>query len=312
MSDVIGTAFYFVLNMSIVAAIVGMILILLRRIKKIPRNVIYFLWSLVFIRLVFPFAVSSKASALNVLGRLIRKMVRVPVFGQDKLRISMSNYIGIAEEYFPITYGNDNLKAVFEVSSFIWIAGVGVAILVAFILYIISRVELAGAWRLRDNIYVSSKVDSPIVFGIFKQRVVIPSFIKEESPELKFILLHEQVHMKRHDNFIRLLAIFTACLHWFNPFVWMFLNLFLNDMELSCDLKAIGTLRAEEKKKYAQALVNMSSGQKVFLSAAFGRNIVKTRVLNVLSYNRISLFAAVFLTFFIVAVVISLVTNPVV
>ncbi len=311
MSDVIATAFYFLLNMSIAATLVGMIIASLRIIKRIPRNIVYVLWSLVFIRLVIPFAVPSKASALIFFGRLIKKIVKVPVLGRDNLHVSMSNYVGAAEEYFPITYRNDNLKAVFEGASFIWIAGVGIAILGVIILYKVSRNELGRAWKLSDNIYVSSKVESPIVFGIFRQRVIIPSGIDEESPELKFILLHEQVHMKRHDNFIRLLAIFTACLHWFNPFIWMFLRLFLDDMEISCDLKATARLHAEEKKKYAQALVNMSSVQKVFLSAAFGKNIVKTRVINILNYKRISLFATVVLTFFVLAIVVALITNPV-
>lgn len=311
-NDVISSAFYFLLNMSIVATFIGVVLLFLRTIKRIPRNIVYLLWSLVFVRLVIPFAIPSKASVLNLSRHLIKKVIILPLSEPDNFHISLSNYVGAAERYYPIMYRSDNLKAVFEAAVLVWIAGVVMAVLTAIVLYSLSASEFRRAWKLKDNIYVSDKVDSPIVFGIFRQRVIIPSGIDETSSDLKYILLHEQVHMKRFDNLIRLVAIFTACLHWFNPFIWMFLKLFLNDMEITCDLKATSILSKEEKKKYAQALVNMSSGQRVFLSVAFGKNIVRTRVLNVLRYERLSMFATVILTFFVLAIVVALMTNPII
>jgi beta-lactamase regulating signal transducer with metallopeptidase domain len=49
-------------------------------------------------------------------------------------------------------------------------------------------------------------------------------------------------------------------------------------MELSCDLKSVKQLTKEERIKYTKALVNLSAGQKVFMSTAFGKTNVRVRV----------------------------------
>ena len=46
--------FYWVFNMSITAAITGVIIMLIRLMKKIPRRLTVFLWIIPFLRMVFP------------------------------------------------------------------------------------------------------------------------------------------------------------------------------------------------------------------------------------------------------------------
>lgn len=311
MSSVTSTAFYLVLNMSITATAIGILIVLFRFVKQIPRFIIYALWGLVFIRLVFPFAFSSEASILNLAGSFIKKVVEVPVPVQDNSYLSFTNCIGTARSYFPVTYKSDYLKMVFEGTSFIWLIGALAAILTVIILYYLSSSELSKAVHLKDNIYVSDMVQSPMVFGVFRQRIIIPSHLEEDSQQLKYVLLHELVHVKRHDNLLRILAVFTACIHWFNPFVWIFLRMFFGDMELSCDLAAVKQLSKKDKNQYAQVLVNMGTGQKVFMSTAFAKTNVKVRVLNVLGYKRLTALATVFSVLFVIAVAIALLTNPV-
>jgi beta-lactamase regulating signal transducer with metallopeptidase domain len=313
--DVLDTVFYLVLNMSITASAIGLCIVLLRHIKQIPRFGIYVLWSLVFFRLVFPVAFSSEASILNLAGRFIKKVVAIPITlpisGNESVKLSMSNSIGTAQSYFPVIYKNDHLEMVFRTASFVWIVVSATAMLTVIILYFLSSNELRKTEHIKDNIYISNTVQSPMVFGIFRQRIIIPTYLDIDSPELKFALLHEQVHIRRHDNMFRLLGVLTACIHWFNPLVWVFLRLFLNDMELSCDLKAVKPLTNKERVKYAKALVNLGAGQKVFMSAAFSKTKVRARVLNVLNYKRLKVLAVVFSVFFIIVIAIAFMTNPV-
>lgn len=311
----LDTVFYLVLNMSITASAIGLLIMLLRQIKQIPRFGIYVLWSLVFLRFVFPIAFSSEASILNLVRSFIKKVVAVPIIssvsGNESVKLSITNTIGTAKSYFPVTYKNDYLEMIFRIASFVWIIAAVAAVLTVIILYFLSSSELREAEHIKDNIYISSALQSPMVIGIFKQKIIIPACLDIDSSELKFALLHEQVHIRRHDNLFRLLGVITACIHWFNPFVWIFLRFFLNDMELSCDIKAVEPLTNKERVKYAKALVNLSGGQRVFMSTAFSNTKVKVRVLNVLNYRKLTVFAAVISVFFIVVIAVALITNPV-
>lgn len=309
MSKLLDTAFYLVLNMSITASVIGLLLMGLRQVKQMPRFCMYALWGLVFIRLMIPFAFSSEMSLLNYAGGLIKKVVAVPV--QDSMSLTMANTLGAANSYFPVTYRTDLLKAVFSTAALVWAIGAVVAVLLIILLYCLNGRELRKATHFKDNIYISRTVLSPMVFGMFRQRIIIPSGLAENEAELKYVLLHEQVHSKRHDNVYRFVAVLIACLHWFNPLVWGCLRLFFRDMEFACDAKAVELLPMEERSSYARTLVNFSAGQKVFLSAAFGEANVKARVLNVLNYKKLTALGMFYSVLFFMAIALVLLTNPI-
>lgn len=288
---------------------------LLRLNKKISGIGIYALWSLVFIRLVFPFAFSSEISLFNFAKGLIKEVVDAPlqnvVLVRDRMELTAANCIGVVKDYYPVIYKNDFLERFFGFAAFAWVIVAAAAILTVAIIYNLTGSELRKAQHFKDNIYISDKVETPMVFGVFRPKIIIPSGIKKPSKELEYVLLHEQIHIKRHDNLLRLLGIITACIHWYNPLVWFFLKLFLRDMELTCDLKAIKHFSKEERKDYARALVNLSSSDKVFVSTAFGKTNVRVRVLNVINYKRMSVLTIIVSIFFIAAVSAALITNPI-
>lgn len=313
----LDTVFYFLLNMSITASFIGLLLMVLRLNKKIS-TLGYALWGLVFARLVIPFAFSSKISILNLAKGWVKKVVDIPVSNivpgvpnGDKMMLSHTNYIGAAESYYPFIYRNDFSERFFRITAFVWfIVAITLLLLVA-VLYSITASKLGKVQYFKDNIFISDSVRTPMVFGLFKPKIIIPPELKDNPKELEYVLLHENVHIKKHDNLLRLIGIITACIHWFNPFVWVFLKLFLDDMELVCDLKAVKHLSMEERKDYARTLVNLSSENNVFMSAAFGRTNVRTRVLNVINYKSMTVLAIVISTFFIAAISAALITNPI-
>lgn len=302
------TIFYTVLNMSIIAAFTGLIVILLRKIGFIPRKAVYALWILVLLRLLLPFYISSRFSLINLTGNLVKRVVKVPVLPEGQGNVSMLNSIGAARSYFPTVYKTDRLAEIFHAAALIWLAVALCVLIFLAVLYFISYRQLRNSAYYRDNIYVGRGIDAPIVHGIFNPRILIPGDYAGKK-ELNYIILHETVHIKRHDNFLRLLALAVACVHWFNPMVWIFLKLFIEDMELTCDLKAIESLSFEERKQYAAALVDAGKDRQLFMPA-FGRSGVRSRVLNVLSYKRLSVLAVICTAIFIAAIGAVLMTNP--
>ncbi len=299
-------AFYWILNMSIIATVYGMLLYTLRYIKTCPRTVIYALWGVVLIRMLCPVSFSSKLSLMNILSRL-SGMTMVKTVPVEDFSLSLSNTIQRAETYQPIAYRSSAWENVFTVASMIWLVLALAGILAMLILYGLTMSELKKVVLLRDNLYEGPMVNSPTVIGILRPRIILP--LDTEDEKLVYILLHEKIHIYRRDNLWRMIAILAACIHWFNPMSWVFLKLFLNDCELACDEGAIKRLKPEERKEYARTLLTYADGDSTIFSSAFGSNKVKLRVLQVLSYRRLTWFSALCVGLLMVSVAVLLLTN---
>lgn len=126
------------------------------------------------------------------------------------------------------------------------------------------------------------------------------------------ILEHENVHRKRLDNLWRALAVAAACVHWFNPLVWLMLRSFFRDMELSCDETVLkhGKYGSEGSKAYASALLQFAGNRSIFAPSAFGSSGVRVRIVNVLNYKRMTVIGAAASAIFLLAVAFALITNP--
>ncbi len=297
--------FYWVLNMSILGGLTGLLVLLLRRVKLLPRGFCYALWLLPAMRLLLPFGVASRFSLMTLLSRAATRTVTVQVPFSD-VPFSGLNAVAAAQSYFPITYKTDLLASVFSVASLIWVIVATALLLTLFFLYIVTRREVADAVHVKGNLYRSPRVTAPAVYGLFKPKIIIPETVDEDA--LSYILLHENAHIRRHDNLARAAALFLCCLHWFNPLTWMMLRAFFADMELACDTKVLRRLSPDEGKAYARSLVNASAGKSVFVSA-FGGAKVRVRVENILSYKKLTWGAAFCFALLFAAITLTLLTG---
>ncbi len=313
--------FYWILNMSILGTLYGLLIYTLRLIKGFPRFGSYTLWGVVFLRLVCPIGISSRYSLLSLLSdtfsrTLIRTVTIYEETGQESLQLTLTNMVRAASDYQPITYKSNLLENFFRVASMIWIIVTVAGILACIALYLISVSELKKAVHLQDEVYAGTMVDTPIIYGLIKPKIVLPLRGCQECPEqvlqsegIEQVLLHERIHMRRRDNLWRMTAILTACIHWFNPFVWFFLRSFINDSELACDVRAVKTMKSEERKAYARALLAYGSGERTLFSSAFGSGIVKVRIRSVLTYRRLTIVSSICFGLMAVLMAFLLLTN---
>ena len=300
----LGEIFYWIFNMSIAAAICGLPVVLIRMIKKIPRRVSVFLWLIPFIRMLLPVGIAGKYGLMTFISRFTTKTVTV--FEVDDFILTATNCIMAADGYEPITYKTDLLEGLFGVASWIWLV-IGLAFLIAFlIIYTVTLGELSDARHVEGNIYISDKVTSPALYGILKPRIVLPTEYRE--CELKYILMHERAHARRGDNLVRLLALVTVCIHWFNPLAWLFLKLLFADLELACDETVLKKCNAEQRKEYAHTLLSAVERTSVFAST-FGGAKIRLRVENILSYKKLSAISAAGLAVLLIAIAYILLTN---
>lgn len=301
-----GEIFYWLLNMSVTASVAGVLVLLIRSIKRIPRRVICFFWAIPALRMLLPFGISGKYGLMSLLSQYIYK-TEIVYLDPDHV-ISASNSIQLANGYFPFIFKTNLLEDVFNVAFSFWSTVAAALIMLFVLLYITTLRELRGAEHMYGNVYASEKITSPALYGIFRPRIIIPAAMR--GSDLTFILLHERTHMKRADNFWRMAAFLTVSLHWFNPLSWVFLRCFLNDIELACDEKVLSKCGEEQKKEYALSLVDAAKSKSVFASA-FGGAKIRTRIENILSYKKMTVFSAVSFAILLAASAYFLLTNAV-
>lgn len=300
-----GDLFYWLFNMSIVGAVTGLAVVLIRLIKRIPRRWIVLLWAIPFLRFLIPLGVGGKYSLMSLLSRFATKTV--VVYEGELADYTATNAIQAAKNYFPITYKVDLLADVFHYAALVWVIAAAALILAMGIMYAVTISELKDAEHLRGCIYCSPKITTPAVYGILRPRIILPAACRD-SEDLVLIVLHERRHIRRLDNLWRMLAFLTAAVHWFNPAAWLFLKLYLADAELACDESVLSKLPTGEHKRYAHALLNAREGKAVFASA-FGGAKVRTRIERILSYKRMTAASGTAFAALIAAIAYFLLTN---
>ncbi|HBV88647.1 MAG TPA: peptidase M56 BlaR1 [Desulfosporosinus sp.] len=295
--------FYWVLNMSIIGSVAGLLVLSMRKLKILPRFAVYVLWLLPLIRFWLPFGIANQYSLLNLISKFTTKTV---IIRQELPQITTSNSIMAANQYFPLEYKTDLLKNLFNVASLIWIIVSCAVILILVLLYFFTKSEFKTAKLISGNIYKSDKITAPAVYGIIQPKILIPAQIA--AGDLDYILLHEQVHIARRDNLLRAIALLTACIHWFNPLCWVFLKYFFADMELACDAKVLKNLNERQTKEYALTILTCASG-KAFFASAFGGTKTKLRIETILSYKKLTLFSSLCIAALVISIAIIMITN---
>lgn len=298
--------FYWVLNMSITAIFSGFVLMLLRKISKLPRRFVFALWIIPFFRLCVPVGLSSKYSLMTILNRIFTRAVTIKPLDSQILEFSASNYIAAADIYEPFTYKSIVLEKIFNIGAFCWILVMAFLLMLFVISYLVNMKKFRKVVPYSENLYLSEETDTPCVVGIIKPRIIIP----EEMKVNEYVIAHEKAHIKNRDNLWRIVAILVAIVHWFNPLVWIFLKLFFDDMEKACDERVLKAVGEEKRKEYALALIDVAAQKNVFASAINGGN-VQSRIENIMSYKKLTVFATLVFGGFCMIVAYVLLTNAI-
>lgn len=122
-------------------------------------------------------------------------------------------------------------------------------------------------------VFLESYVTSPSILGINKPVLLLPNDIldKINDNELKHIFLHELSHYKRKDNAVKYIILFLKMIYWFNPVIWYGFYKMQEDCELCCDYDAMEYMSKEEQLEYGYTILHMlkiSSAQKRLLGTA--------------------------------------------
>ena len=171
--------------------------------------------------------------------------------------------------------------------------------------------HLTSSGKMTIEFPVKDTLYCPLVAYLKKagcnfQKKLHPAFL---PGDIDYIILHEQVHIARRNNLFRIVAVITACVHWFNPLLWVFLKYFFADMELACDAKVLKSLNECQTKEYALTILTCASGKTFFASAFGGGAKTKVRIENILSYKKLTVISSLFFDALVVAIAVIIITN---
>lgn len=321
MEQLIEQLFLRILNMSLTAGITIVAVLIIRlMLKRVPKIFSYALWAVVLFRLLCPFSFSSAVSLLGVL--------RAPAAEQGKIEYIPEN-IGLMEQpemNLPVPAVendvNESLSAadigdsvnpmqiVTFIGACVWLFGIVIMLVYGVVTYLKLRNTLKKAVHERDNIFIAPDISTPFVCGILSPRIYLPIALGDE--EKQYILLHEQIHIRRGDHILRIIGFFALCLHWFNPLVWIAFFTSGKDMEMSCDEAVIRKVGSGVKKEYSASLLSLASGRKIVtgIPLAFGEGETGGRIKNILKYKRPAKIAAAAIAAVCILAVIALAANP--
>jgi len=301
-----------VLNMSFTASIVILFVIVLRQLlKSVPKIFSYALWSVVLFRLVCPFSFESIFSILPTKAAPISRDIVYMAAPQIDTGIPAINYVVNSSLPAAAPYASVNpLQVWVFVGSAIWLIGIAVLLIYSVVSLLKLRNKLRNAVHEADNIYIAEGLETPFVLGIIKPQIYLPMTLSAE--EKKYILLHEQIHIKRFDHIVKLISFFVVCVHWFNPFVWLAFVLSNKDMEMSCDEAVIKKMGSDIKRDYSSSLLALATGKRIVggIPLAFGEGDTRGRIKNVLNYKKPTFWLIIVTMIAIIIMGVGLITNP--
>ena len=277
------TALFFkMINMSITASWLIVAVILARPlIRRAPKWISCLMWGLVMVRLVCPFSIRSNLSVIPE-----KEVIHHGSIAVGKQTVLDSLPAGS-------TAVTDPIQTATTVAAYIWLVGICVMLTYALISYIRLKKTVRMSLPVRDNIRICDEVKSPFILGVINPVIYIPSDLPEES--LKYVLSHEEAHIRRKDHWWKPLAYLVLTVYWLNPLCWAAYILFSKDIELACDEKVILGMDREQRAGYSQALLNESCQVRVarICPLAFGEVSVKERVKAVLNYRKPAFWAII-------------------
>ena len=299
-----------ILQMSVQAGVLIAAIVIVRAITlyRLPKASFLALWGLVVARLLIPFSLTSRWSVYNLFAGLLRhKDAAVPA----------GSFVAVWSDQVPVSPGAavGSAAATPAISSLtaLWMGGMVILAIVFAVLLAKNYRALRAAVPVEDHAVItkwreeyrlfrplaivrSDQVDSPASIGILRPRIIFPQKMDVDNEQLiRYILVHEYVHIRRFDTLWKLLALCAVCVHWFNPLVWVMLVLLNRDLELSCDEMVLRHFGGTERASYAHSLIDMAERGRPFsfMHSYFSKNAAEERIIAIMKYKKTSLLAVV-------------------
>lgn len=306
--------FLYLANQSITAGYLILAVLLLRLLlRRVPKDLLLWLWVPVGLRLILPVSAKSALSLIPRANPIPMDIVYSPAPAIDSGIPVIDRAVNpvITENLTPVVTASVNpMQIVLAIISNLWLAGMVVMLLYAAVSYYRLSRKCAVSIHLRGKIYLCDNIPTPFVLGIINPKIYLPSDMAPENQS--YVLKHEAAHLRHRDHWWKPLGFLLLCVYWFQPLVWIAYFLFCRDLEMACDERAVAGMGEGERKAYSYALLSCAAPRRTMAMCpvAFGENSVKSRIKNVLRFKKAGFWVIAGVLVISVIVAVCFLTNP--
>lgn len=305
--------FVYLLHNSIAVCVVILTVFAVRLfLRRAPKKYSYILWAIVGIYLLCPIRLSSPISIYSLINNVSDTFLEhhsLPLNAKnfaDKNKtyneknqktkdsnkskfdnVSSTNKNQKTKQNQNNTAGTENISQSLTVTTtaYIWLCGCIVLLVRNLFLIWRTKQTVLMAIRRKDNIYESECISTPFVIGIVRPKIYIPFNLSEQERE--YILKHEQYHIRRKDQIIKICAYILCVIYWFQPLIWFAYFVMIRDMEMSCDEYVLKNSKSDIRVAYSTSLLKLATKTEDFNAGlpAFGESDIRKRVKNIMKFN---------------------------
>jgi beta-lactamase regulating signal transducer with metallopeptidase domain len=144
-------------------------------------------------------------------------------------------------------------------------------------------------WIIEDDEFAT-----PALFGFSVPRLLLPAgLVRDFHPdELRFIFMHELIHIRRRDIAVNWVMTMLQVIYWFNPLVWYAFSRMRSDRELVCDSMVLDRMPSVQSRQYGETILKLlerfskSSTVPPFAGLLEGRRQMKKRIQMIVSFKK--------------------------
>lgn len=297
------------LQMSFLGTVIILLIVVLRAvlINRLPKKTFLILWWIALIRLLVPFSIKSVTSIYSLLQSIYSDINPVRTAQTTTFLPIHGNMPETANELSEVMLQRTETISILSV---IWLAG----LLLCFGFFAVSYIkcyrefrfslpvenDILEAWKEKHPLKRSlsirqiETIAAPLSYGVIRPVILMPKNTEWKNIyQLRYVLEHEYVHIRRLDMLTKLIMIAAVCIHWFNPLVWVMYILFNRDLELSCDETVVRRFGMDIKSVYATALISMEEKKSGLtpLCNSFSKNAIEERIRAIMKIKKTSKFA---------------------
>jgi len=293
------------LEMTLTGGVLILLVLMLRAIflNRLPKTAFIVMWAVVLLRLLVPvsfFGTTVAETASEAPEVYTLEAVAPTAETEVRKVITLNSYNPSTEPIAETTEHSDIFKT-------IWLVGAVICAVVLALSYILSirrfnrsedlesdfiaSFQSSNKLRRTVTVKLSDKTTTPLTYGIIHPVILLPmSMDLSDQKQLKYVLMHEYIHIRKLDNLLKGISSAAVCIHWFNPLVWVMNKFLSRDIELRCDEALLRQCAGDCRADYALTLIDLEDQRRGYAPAttAFAMRASEERIVAIMKYRKLT------------------------
>ncbi|MCD7770587.1 MAG: M56 family metallopeptidase [Oscillospiraceae bacterium] len=299
------------LEMTLTGGVLILLVLLLRTIllNRLPKTAFIVMWAVVLLRLLVPVSFFGTTAATTDEAS---DGYTIEAVAHTETESVASSEVVVLDSYETESEAVTETSRQVNVFRIVWLTGATICAAVLVLSYILSFRRFSRSENLKSGfiasfqssnklrrtvtIKLSDKTTTPLTYGIIHPVILLPMGMDlSDQKQLKYVLMHEYIHIRKLDNLLKGISSVAVCIHWFNPLVWVMNKFLSRDIELRCDETLLKHCEGDCRAEYALTLIDLEDKRRrsFAVGTAFAKQPAEERITAIMKYRKATPLSAV-------------------